>query len=82
MDGTLRLKDIWKIENVRGYKVHFGRWNGRHQPLDLWVEDEAEWEGWQTYYPGRHDFNREYIFRLWISIMKAILGCLEESFVS
>lgn len=62
MDGILRLKDIWQIKNVRDYKVHFGRWNGKHQPLDLWVEDEAEWKGWQIYYPGRNDFNREYIF--------------------
>ena len=62
MGGILRLKDIWQIKNARNYKVHFGRWNGKHQPLDLWVEDEAEWEGWQIYYPGRNDFNREYIF--------------------
>ena len=62
MDGTLRLKTIWQIKNVHDYKVHFGRWNGKHQPLDLWVEDEAEWKGWQIYYPGRNDFNRKYIF--------------------
>lgn len=82
MDETLRLKAIWQIKNVRDYKVHFGRWNGKHQPLDLWVEDEADGKDGKFIIPDVTTSIESIFFRLWISIMKAILGCLEESFVS
>ena len=61
---TIKLKDIWLIENLREYKIHFGRWNGEQQPLDAWVRDRAEWVKWQETKPGRDVFNREYIFSL------------------
>lgn len=88
-DKILRLKDIWLIENVHDYKVHFARWNGGWQPLDVWVGDREEWYGWQAYYPGRDDFNRNYIFTLmdfyhesdvWLfgGIFR-VLGCHEDS---
>ena len=62
MQRKLLLKDIWPFKNILDYKVHFGRWNGKHQPLDLWVGDQAEWQGWQEYRPRRDEFNRPYIF--------------------
>jgi hypothetical protein len=46
------------------YKLHFARWNGDTQPLDVWVRDKNEWQGWQEYWPKRNDFNRSYIFAL------------------
>ena len=47
MQRKLLLKDIWPFKNVLDYKVHFGRSNGEHQPLDLWVDDRSEWQEWQ-----------------------------------
>ena len=64
MQYQLLLKDIWPFRNVRDYKVHFGRWNGEYHPLDLWLGDQSEWQGWQEYRPRRNEFNRDYIFSL------------------
>lgn len=61
---TITLQDIWPIKNPNDYKVHFARWSGENQPLDVWVRNKGEWQGWQEYWPGRHDFNRKYIFAL------------------
>lgn len=60
----IQLKDIWPIDDVQHHKVHFARWNGEVQPLDEWVRDPKKWEDWQKYYPGKDDFNRDYIFSL------------------
>jgi hypothetical protein len=40
------------------------RWNGENQPLEVWVRDKQEWQGWQEYRPARNDFNRPFIFSL------------------
>ncbi len=61
---TIALTDIWTIESPDLCKVHFARWNGESQPLEVFVRDREEWQGWQEYYPGRNDFNRRYIFSL------------------
>lgn len=58
------LKSIWPIDDVTAYKVHFGRWNGKEQPLDAWVRDRLNWDGWQRTWPSKNDFNRPYIFSL------------------
>jgi hypothetical protein len=58
------LEDIWAIENLGDYKIHFARWNKRNQPLEVFARDRREWQGWQEYKPGRNDFNREFIFSL------------------
>ena len=60
----IMLRDIWNIENTDDYKLHFARWNGRHQPLEVWARSTEEWQGWQEYRPGRNDFNRPLIFAL------------------
>ncbi len=31
------LKDIWPIENLADYKIHFARYNQHSQPLEVWV---------------------------------------------
>lgn len=59
---TILLSDIWPIENPHDYKVHFARWNQVDHPLDVWVRDRREWQGWQEYRPRRDDFNRPLIF--------------------
>jgi hypothetical protein len=61
---TLRLADIWQIEEPRQYKLHFARWGGQSHPLDVWVRDSREWQGWQEYRPARDEFNRPFIFAL------------------
>lgn len=59
---TIMLKDIWPIDQPADYKVHFGRWNGEEQPLEAFVRDRRDWQGWQEYRPGRNEFNRPLIF--------------------
>jgi hypothetical protein len=61
---TIFLQDIWPIKNLTDYKVHFTRWNGDVQPLEVWIRDKQEWQGWQEYRPGRDDFNRQNIISL------------------
>jgi len=61
---TILLQDIWPIERLADYKVHFARWNEHEQPLEVFVRDRTEWQGWQEYRPGRNDFNRPFIFSL------------------
>ena len=61
---SISISDIWPISNLSDYKLHFARWNGDTQPLDVWVRDKNEWQGWQEYWPKRNDFNRPYIFSL------------------
>lgn len=60
----IRLADIWPVAAPETYKLHFARWNGENQPLEVWARDKREWQGWQEYRPARDDFNRLYIFSL------------------
>lgn len=61
---TISLNEIWRIETPTDYKVHFARWNGHAQPLEVFVRDKDEWQEWQEYRPSRNDFNRPFIFSL------------------
>ncbi|WP_197727564.1 hypothetical protein [Rhizobium ruizarguesonis] len=58
----IMLKDIWKLENQTDFKLHFARYNGKNEPLDVWARDQREWQQWQEYRPGRDDFNRPFVF--------------------
>ena len=60
----IKLKDIWPIENVGDYKVHFGRHNGDNEPLDEWLVDRDNWVYWQESRPKKDEFNRDFIFSL------------------
>jgi hypothetical protein len=60
----IRLADIWPIAAPETYKLHFARWNGENQPLDVLARDKRAWQGWQEYRPARNDFNRPLIFSL------------------
>ncbi len=62
--GRILLRDIWPIENVDDYKVHFARWNSEIEPLDEWVRDRLAWKGWQANRPNRNEFSRTFIFSL------------------
>jgi len=61
---TIKLSDIFPITNPADFKLHFARWNEINQPLEVFVRDRQEWQGWQEYWPGRDDFNRPHIFAL------------------
>jgi hypothetical protein len=60
----IHLVDIWPIAAPENYKLHFARWNGENQPLEVWARDKREWQGWQEHRPARDDFNRPFIFSL------------------
>lgn len=45
-------------------KIHLASWNGFDQPLDVFVNDRAEWQTWNEYRGKRDDFNRKYVFSL------------------
>lgn len=58
------LRDIWQIGESASHELHFARWNGQNQPLEVWVRDKREWQGWQEYRPARDEFNRLFILAL------------------
>lgn len=61
---TILLHDIFPIAAPTDYKLHFARWNGNNQPLEVWVQDRDRWRGWQEYRPTHNAFNRPHIFTL------------------
>lgn len=40
------------------FKLHLACWNGSDHPLDVFVRDEQEWDGWNAYRGHRDDFSR------------------------
>ena len=67
------LHDIFPIATPTDYKLHFARHNGHEEPADVLLEScdrlrpggpPTRWHDWQRYWPGRNDFNRDYIFTL------------------
>ncbi|MBN3124555.1 GIY-YIG nuclease family protein [Pectobacterium brasiliense] len=60
----IELESILHIENDLDYKVHFAVFNYEEEPLDVFVRDKSEWQGWNEWRNGRDDFNRKYIFSL------------------
>ncbi len=61
---SIKLTEILQIQNLSDYKMHLACWNGKYQPLDVFVISKEEWEDWQRYRGKRDDFNRKYIFAL------------------
>ncbi len=59
---TIKLSEIWKVENPFEYKLHFARWNKVCHPLEVYCRSREEWQGWQEYKPSRDEFNRPLIF--------------------
>jgi len=39
---TILLSEVWPIGDLSDYKLHFARWNGDAQPLDVWVRSREE----------------------------------------
>jgi hypothetical protein len=60
----IRLAEIYPTINPECYKLHLACWNGEKQPLDVFVRDRTDWDGWNAWRGKRNDFNREFIFAL------------------
>ena len=58
------LPQIYPVKNPEQYKLHLACWNGEEQPLNVFVRDRAEWDGWNSWRGARDDFSRDFIFAL------------------
>ena len=61
---SIKLAEILPISNLKEYKVHLACWNGKLNPLDVFVKSKEEWEEWNTWRGSKDDFNRKFIFSL------------------
>ena len=61
----ISVLDLLKIESPADYKLHLGGLNedGEH-PLDLYLQDESTWKGWNEWRGNKNDWTRPYIFSL------------------
>ena len=60
----MKVSGVLKIEEPNLYKAHLASWNGNDRPLDVFVRDRQEWEGWNSWRSSKDDFNRRFIFSL------------------
>ncbi len=58
---TFDIQSIFDVDNPSEYKFHAARWNGEHQPLDVFTRDREEWVNWNRWRGQKNDFNRRYI---------------------
>jgi hypothetical protein len=58
------LSRVCGINNPDDFKLHLACWNGLNQPLDVFVRDRKEWDGWNSWRGRRNDFSRPFIFSL------------------
>lgn len=61
---TILLPQIYPIAQPQTFKLHLACWNGQDQPLDVFVRDRDEWDGWNAWRGMRDDFSRDHIFSL------------------
>lgn len=33
----IMMWEVFEIENLTDYKIHFAKWNGSHEPLDVFI---------------------------------------------
>lgn len=60
----IELAELVAGHEIEDSKIHLASWNGQDQPLDIFVNDRAEWQAWNEYRGKRDDFNRKYVFSL------------------
>ena len=61
---TIKLTNILTFDNPENYKVHLANWNGKHQPLNVFVSSLDEWKTWNEWRGEKDEFNRQFIFSL------------------
>ena len=54
---TILLPQVLPIANPEQFKLHLACWNGSDQPLDVFVRDREEWDGWNKWRGMRDDFS-------------------------
>ena len=60
---AIYLREILPIFAPDEYKIHFARTNEEDvDPLDVFVRDRDEWQGWQEYRPKHNNFSLPFIF--------------------
>ena len=62
--NAIKVNDLFRIEDPRQYKLHAARWNGKEQPLEVFVRSREEWLNWNRWRNKKDEFNRRYIFSL------------------
>lgn len=62
--SDILLPKIFPVASPDNYKLHLACWNGYDQPLDVFVRNRTEWDGWNTWRSNRNDFSRDFIFAL------------------
>lgn len=60
----MHLSSLLPMPNPEEYKVHLACWNGKYQPLDVFVRDREDWDKWNTWRSQKDEFNKTYIFAL------------------
>lgn len=61
---NIHLSQLYPVARPEQYKLHLACWNGRDQPLDVFVRSRIEWDGWNTWRGMKDDFSRDFIFAL------------------
>ncbi len=61
---VLHLSNFFQLTELNEYKLHLATWNGENQPLDAFIRDRKEWDGWNSYRKEINEFNRDYILAL------------------
>ncbi len=61
---AILLPELCTIARPEQYKVHLACWNQKEHPLDVYVRDRGQWDGWNSWRSTRDDFTRDYIFSL------------------
>ena len=60
----MKLSSLLPSTKPEDYKVHIASWNGQEHPLDVFVRDREDWDGWNRYRGKNNIFNRPYILAL------------------
>jgi len=61
---AISLTTLLPIPDPTEYKVHLASYNGKKQPLDVFVRDREEWDEWNSWRSTRDEFNRAHILSL------------------
>ena len=62
--AEIPITRIIDIREPHGFKLHAARWNGEHEPLDVYVRSKQEWFDWNRWRYSKNEFSRQYIFSL------------------
>jgi len=55
------IATLLEIENLQEYKFHAARNNNVDEPLDVFLRDRSEWDGWNRWRREKDEFNRDYV---------------------